>query len=111
MTAVRSSSQTFNKRLKAFVAAAGIILIPAVSLFGPGMVGTARAAETWTANDDDALLFDLRSGKYRLGDGVRGYQTDNGVCADFADVIMALDVPLRLDKKSRRATGWLFEER
>ena len=65
----------------------------------------------WTANDDDALLFDLRSGKYRLGDGVRGYQTDSGICVDLADIIMAMDIPLRLDKKSRRATGWIFSEK
>ncbi len=84
-------------------------MIPAASLFS----GTAYAqsATSWSANDDDALLFDLRSGKYRLGDGIRGYQTDKGVCADFADVIMALDLPVRLDKKSRRATGWIFAER
>ncbi len=89
--------------------AAGIALIPAASLF----VGAApaQASSTWTANDDDALLFDLRSGKYRLGDGIRGYQTSTGICADFADVIMALDLPVRLDKKSRRATGWVFAER
>ena len=72
-------------------------------------IATPAQAE-WQANDDDALLFDLRSGKYRLGDGVRGYQTDTGVCVDLADTIMALDVPVRLDKKSRRATGWLFAE-
>ncbi len=84
-------------------------MIPAAMLFS----GTAYAqsATSWSANDDDALLFDLRSGKYRLGDGIRGYQTDKGVCADFADVIMALDLPVRLDKKSRRATGWIFAER
>lgn len=67
-------------------------------------------ASTWEANDDDALLFDIRSGKYRLGDGVRGYQTSTGVCVDFADMVIALDLPIRLDKKSRRATGWLFNE-
>lgn len=84
-------------------------MIPAASLFtGPVF---AQEVSSWTANDDDALLFDLRSGKYRLGDGVRGYQTDKGVCIDFADVIMALDLPVRLDKKSRRATGWIFAER
>ena len=70
----------------------------------------AQALSDWTANDDDALLFDLRSGNYRLGDGVRGYQTDSGICVDLADIIMAMDIPLRLDKKSRRATGWIFTE-
>ena len=41
---------------------------------------------------------------------MRGYQTPTGVCVDFADLIQALDLPVRLDKKSRRATGWLFAE-
>lgn len=67
-------------------------------------------AAGWQADEDDALLFDVRVGQWRVGDGVRGYQTDTGVCIDFADIIMAFDLPVRLDKKSRRATGWLFEE-
>ena len=71
----------------------------------------AHAAPGWTANPDDALLFDVRLGQYRLGEGVRGYQTPTGSCLDLADVIIALDVPVRLDKKLRRATGWVFEER
>jgi hypothetical protein len=70
-----------------------------------------QAAPAWTANPDDALLFDIRLGQYRLGEGVRGYQTPEGSCLDLADVIIALDVPVRLDKKLRRATGWVFEER
>lgn len=88
---------------------AGIIAISAASLF-MAFSAQAQALSDWTANDDDALLFDLRSGNYRLGDGVRGYQTDSGICVDLADIIMAMDIPLRLDKKSRRATGWIFTE-
>lgn len=72
-------------------------------------VASAYAA-AWQPNEDDALLFDVRVGQWRVGDGVRGYQTDSGVCVDLADIIIAFDLPLRLDKKSRRATGWLFEE-
>ena len=68
-------------------------------------------ADAWTASADDALLFDVRLNQYRLGDGVRGYQTPTGVCVDFADVIMALDISVRLDKQSRRATGWAYDER
>ncbi len=71
---------------------------------------SAPAHAAWQANDDDALLFDVRAGKYSVGSGVRGYQTDSGACVDFADIIMALDLPVRLDKKSRRATGWMLEE-
>ena len=92
-----------HKAAKAFTAlavATGIMTIP---------VASAHAA-AWQANEDDALLFDVRVGQWRVGDGVRGYQTDTGVCVDFADIIIAFDLPVRLDKKSRRATGWLFEE-
>ena len=71
---------------------------------------TSAHAAPWQANEDDALLFDVRVAQWRVGDGVRGYQTDTGVCLDLADIIMAFDLPVRLDKKSRRATGWLFEE-
>ncbi len=103
----------YRQKLKSLVSAAGVIMISAALLFlpGPFMASAAASPGGWTANDDDALLFDLRSGKYRLGDGIRGYQTSTGICADFADVIMAFDVPIRLDKKSRRATGWVFAER
>ncbi|HVR90044.1 MAG TPA: carboxypeptidase-like regulatory domain-containing protein [Novosphingobium sp.] len=68
-------------------------------------------AEAWQPGEDDALILELHSGAYKLGDTLRGYQTPAGVCVDMADVIQALDLPVRLDKKSRRATGWLFEER
>ena len=67
-------------------------------------------AETWRANEDDALLLELHSGQYKIGDALRGYQTPEGVCVDLTDLVMALDLPMRVDKKSRRATGWLFAE-
>jgi Carboxypeptidase regulatory-like domain len=84
----------------------GAILLAVGALIAPA----APVAAAWQASDDDALLFDVRAGKYSVGSGVRGYQTDNGACVDFADIIMALDLPVRLDKKSRRATGWMLEE-
>ena len=96
------------KRLSTFL---GRVLMGAAVLFGLGQPSAARAEARWTANPDDALLFDVRLGQYRLGDGVRGYQVPGGSCVDLADVIMALDIPVRLDKKLRRATGWAFDER
>jgi Carboxypeptidase regulatory-like domain len=86
------------------------VLMGAAALFGAASMDSARAAEGWRANPDDALLFDVRLGQYRLGDGVRGYETPAGPCVDLADTIMALDLPIRLDKKLRRATGWAFSE-
>ena len=97
---MRSFLHKAARAVTAIAVATGILAIP---------VASARAS-SWQANEDDALLFDVRVGQWRIGDGVRGYQTDNGVCVDFADVIIAFDLPVRLDKKSRRATGWLFEE-
>ena len=67
-------------------------------------------AQGWSANEDDALLLALHTRSYKIGDTIRGYQTPQGVCVDFADVIQTLDLPVRLDKKSRRATGWFFAE-
>ena len=67
-------------------------------------------AQGWQANEDDALILELHSGSYKLGDTLRGYQTPQGTCIDMADLIQALDLPVRLDRKSRRATGWLFAE-
>jgi hypothetical protein len=88
----------------------GRALLGAAALFGLGQPLAAHAAEAWAPNHDDALLLDVRLGRYRLGDGVRGYATPGGACVDFADTIMALDLAVRVDKKLRRATGWMFDE-
>ena len=81
-----------------------------VAIGALGQPALARADAVWKPNADDAVLFELRLGQYRLGDGVRGYQTPAGVCVDMADMVMALDLPVRVDKKLRRATGWIFNE-
>ncbi|QUL37288.1 collagen binding domain-containing protein [Erythrobacter sp. JK5] len=70
----------------------------------------ARLPAGWQANEDDFLFLQLVIENYKLTYDVRGYQTDRGVCLDLADVIQSLDLPVRIDKKSRRATGWLFSE-
>ncbi|HEY6817026.1 MAG TPA: carboxypeptidase-like regulatory domain-containing protein [Croceibacterium sp.] len=69
------------------------------------------AAQDFTPTEDDAVLLQLQVRTYRLLDEIRGYQTPGGgVCVDLADMIQSLDMPIRLDKKSRRATGWTFAE-
>ncbi|MBO9697190.1 MAG: carboxypeptidase regulatory-like domain-containing protein [Sphingopyxis sp.] len=92
--------------------------LAALALAGVVPAG-ARAAEAkpvaladdWVPNEDDGWLFDVRSGQYRLGDGVRGYRTPQGICVDLGDVVLALDLAVRVDRKLRRATGWVFDER
>jgi Carboxypeptidase regulatory-like domain len=91
--------------------AIGKTLTAAVLLGATAILPVTNAhAANWSPNDDDSLLLDVRSARFQIGNGVRGYQKPNGVCVDLADIIMAFDLPVRLDKKSRRATGWLFEE-
>lgn len=75
-----------------------------------GVSGVTAEASAWKPTEDDALILELRSGQYKLGDSLRGYQKPDGICIDMADMIQALGVPVRLDKKSRRATGWIFGE-
>ncbi len=101
---MKSLFSTIHQSLMALALATGAITAPVAPAFAAGSQGS------WKANDDDQLLLDVSVGRYRVGDGVRGYQTSSGICVDFGDVIMAFDLPVRLDKKSRRATGWLFEE-
>jgi len=94
------------------VRALGAVAIFAAAFGASGLAQaqTARSGSGWHANEDDALLLQPQVGAYKLNNDVRGYVTDRGVCLDFADVIQSLDLPIRLDKKSRRATGWLFAE-
>lgn len=79
--------------------------------FGFGGASPAQAAGVKAPTEDDQVILQLQVKKYRMSNELRGYQLDGGgVCVDFGDVILALDLPVRLDKKSRRATGWLFAE-
>ena len=97
----------------------GRFIVAALALAGLAPAGAEAAermpvsptAASWAPNADDSWLFDVRSGQYRLGDGVRGYQTPQGICVDLGDVVLTLDLAVRVDKKLRRATGWVFDER
>ncbi len=87
-------------------------LLALLALAAPLTPAHAQAGGTaaWQPEADDQWLFELRSGQYRVGDGVRGYARGSAVCVDLGDVIRALDLPIRLDTELRRATGWVFSE-
>jgi hypothetical protein len=87
------------------LAAAAALAAAAIGAWPAG-----AGARDWKPGEEDMLLLELHSGRYRLGETLRGYQTPGGICVDFADLIQAMDLPIRLDRKSRRATGWLFAE-
>lgn len=100
-----------NLRRLSTLGAVATWVAAAFGVCGGAMTSPVLAAESgWQANEDDSLLLEVRYGAYRFNDSVRGYQTPQGVCVDLADTIQTLDLPVRLDKKSRRATGWLFAE-
>ena len=91
----------WSRKVAASVAAAVLLL---------GAAQAAQASPDFQPSEEDFLLLQLQVKKYRLLNDIRGYQTPAGICVDLADVIQSLDLPIRLDKKSRRATGWVFTE-
>ncbi|WFL78668.1 carboxypeptidase regulatory-like domain-containing protein [Altererythrobacter arenosus] len=98
-----------NRRTRHWLGAAASFAA-ALGLCAPGFAQANQSPDNWQVSQDDFLLLQLMVKNYRLTHDVRGYQTPDGVCLDLADVIQSMDLPVRLDKKSRRATGWLFAE-
>lgn len=98
--------------MKRFASRTGKAALSAAAFIAAALGASAPAAaqSRWQASDDDALLMKFTVGQHELVNEVRGYQTDRGICLDLADVIQSFDLPVRLDTKSRRATGWLFAE-
>ena len=92
------------------IAAAAFAAALGVGVPASGQAPAQASGQVQQLGEDDFLLLQMSVGSYKLSNEIRGYQTDNGVCLDLADVIQSLDLPIRLDKKSRRATGWLFAE-
>ena len=68
------------------------------------------AASNWTADPDDQFLLDVRIRQLRLGDGVRAYATPEGTCIVFGDFLNTLDVPMKVDLATKKASGWAFKE-
>ena len=52
----------------------------ALSAGSVGASAPAPSVAAWTANPDDQFLLDVNIHQYRLGDGVRAYNTPEGTC-------------------------------
>jgi hypothetical protein len=78
-----------------------------------GAFGFAAAAQDadWQPDPEEQWLFDLRTERFSLGQGIRGYARGSSVCVDLGDMVRALDLPIRVNRELRRATGWAFDER
>jgi len=89
----------------------GGALAAAAFLTGFGAVAATPVTDGWAADPDDQFLLDVKLHQYRLGDGVRAYNTPEGTCVVFGDFLTTLDVPMRIDLTARKATGWAFKEK
>ena len=69
---------------------------------------TAPAA--WRPDPDEQFILDVNIRSLRLGDTVRAYNTPEGTCVVLGDFLTALDVPMRIDLGSKKASGWAFRE-
>jgi len=87
----------------------------ALALFACGGAFGASTAtpvkEHWAPTADEQFLLDVNIRQYRLGDGVRAYNTPTGTCLIFGDFITALDLPIKIDLVRKSASGWAFQEK
>src|SRR3954447_17037030 len=85
-------------------------LVATAWLTAVGAVAATPVTEGWAADPDAQFLLDVRLHQYRLGDGVRAYNTPEGTCIVFGDFLTTLDVPMKIDLESKKASGWAFKE-
>jgi hypothetical protein len=79
-----------------------------IATVGAGAV--TPIGDRWAANPDEQFLLDVKLHQYRLGDGVRAYNTPQGTCLVFGDFLTTLDVPMKIDLAAKKASGWAFKE-
>ena len=88
----------------------GGALAAAACISTVGAYAAAPVGDNWAANPDDQFLLDVKLHQYRLGDGVRAYNTPEGTCIVFGDFLTTLDVPMKIDLTAKKASGWAFKE-
>src|SRR6185369_5817879 len=85
-------------------------LLLAVCAGGVGASTAPSVVPQWTADPDEQFLLDVNIRQLRLGDGVRAYNTPEGTCVVFGDFLTTLDLPMKIDLGTKRASGWAFRE-
>ena len=82
--------------------------------FGAGSLAAsappAPTAGSWIADPDEQFVLDVNIRALKLGDTVRAYNPPEGTCVVLGDFLTALDVPMRIDLGTKKASGWAFRE-
>ena len=86
-----------------------LLMAAAASSFG-APASAPRLEAPWSADGDSQFLLDVQIRQKILGEGVRAYPVPGGTCVILGDVVIALDLPVRVDLAARRAEGWAFRE-
>jgi hypothetical protein len=83
-----------------------------LALCGGSLAASAPspAAPAWAADPDEQYILDVQIRQLRLGDTVRAYNPPEGPCVVLGDFLTALDVPMRIDLGTKKASGWAFKE-
>lgn len=94
-----------SRWMRGALAHAALALAGAVAAWAASPLG-----QGWTADPEEQFLLDVNIRQLRLGDGVRAYQTPEGTCVVFGDFLTTLDLPMKIDLETRKASGWAFRE-
>lgn len=86
------------------------LAVLALASVGAGLPASSPVNDGWTADPEEQYLLDVSIRHLSLGDGVRAYATPQGTCVVFGDFLTALDVPMKIDLQSHKASGWAFRQ-
>lgn len=77
---------------------------------GVASYASAPPGDGFTIDGEAQYMLDVNIRQLRLGDGVRGYPTPEGSCLVLGDMVTVLDLPLKIDLQTGKASGWVFRE-
>lgn len=86
-------------------------LIGLAALCAGVLPAAAPVNDAWHADPEAQFLLDVNLHRLTIGDGVRAYQTPEGACVVLGDFLTTLDVPMKIDLATSKASGWAFDEK